>query len=145
MNFACLIKFHKCHHTTEHNVKEPMYFLNYYRYFTSAHFCTTCCELSPTLRYTCHLFYCFSTLLNLQKCDFAFQKLTDEDCLLRPQSQFGILYEENGYILFQAQVMELPTVAFLIDVFCRSATFQSENHEPAEVNINVIFFSKNFL
>ena len=84
-------------------------------------------------------FYCFS-LLNLisilQFHVFFFQKLTDEDCLLRPQSQFGILYEENGYILFQAQVMELPTVAFLIDVFCRSATFQSENHEPAEANIN---------
>ena len=40
-----------------------------------------------------------------------------EDCDLRPQSQFGIAYKENGFILFQAQVLELPTVAFLVDVF----------------------------
>ena len=38
------------------------------------------------------------------------QNLKDENCILSPQSQFGIHYEENGYILFQAQVMELPTV-----------------------------------
>ena len=37
-------------------------------------------------------------------------KLTSEDFLLRSQSQFGIFYEDNGFILFQAHVFDLPTV-----------------------------------
>ena len=63
---------------------------------------------------------------------FFLQKLTDDECELGPQNQFGVLFEPNGFILFQAQVLEVSTVAFLVDIFARpSAAFSL--HEPAEL------------
>lgn len=45
-------------------------------------------------------------------------KATDEGSL-RHQNQFGVRYEEDSFILFQAQVLDPDTVAFLFDVFAR--------------------------
>jgi len=71
--------------------------------------------------------------------------LTTEDCELRPQSQFGIAYKENGFILFQAQVLELPTVAFLVDVFARRTGQGMQNYEqPAELIGSCYIMPKHF-
>ena len=69
---------------------------------------------------------------NRKSTPFFLQKLTDDECELGPQNQFGVLFEPNGFILFQAQVLEVSTVAFLVDIFARpSAAFSL--HEPAEL------------
>ena len=64
---------------------------------------------------------------------------------MRPQSQFGIAYKENGFILFQAQVLELPTVAFLVDVFARRTGQGMQNYEqPAELIGSCYIMPKHF-
>ena len=62
-------------------------------------------------------------------------KLTDDECELSPQTQFGVLFEQSGFILFQAKVLEVQTVAFLVDIFARpaSTTKALSLHEPAEL------------
>jgi len=53
-----------------------------------------------------------------------------EDSRLKFQSQFGTLYQENSFTLFQAQVLNPDTVAFLIDVFA-SPKRKEDGNEPA--------------
>ena len=36
--------------------------------------------------------------------------MNSEECELRWQKQFGILYEDNAFIIFQAQVIDLSSV-----------------------------------
>ncbi len=38
------------------------------------------------------------------------QSLDDDDCVFRPQSQFGIRYSDSGFVSFQAQVFDLQSV-----------------------------------
>jgi hypothetical protein len=38
------------------------------------------------------------------------QKLTENECSFGPQSQFGIEYEDEDFINFRAQMLDLPTV-----------------------------------
>ena len=78
----------------------------------------------------------------LLKVSISFQNLTTDDCNLRPQSQFGISYKDNGFILFQAQVLELPTVAFLVDVFARQN--EPRNSDPAELIGSCYIMPKHF-
>lgn len=46
--------------------------------------------------------------------------LDGDDCRFHPQSQFGIEVKEDGFVSFQAQMFDLHTVAFLVDIFARS-------------------------
>jgi hypothetical protein len=38
------------------------------------------------------------------------QKLNELECQFRPQPQFGIEYNDNDFILFRAQMLDLHTV-----------------------------------
>ena len=45
---------------------------------------------------------------------FYFQKLNSEECELNWQKQFGILYDDDAFIIFQAQVIDVSTVVSLV-------------------------------
>ena len=55
--------------------------------------------------------------------------MNSEECELRWQKQFGILYEDNAFIIFQAQVIHVSTV---VSMYPSYQVLTHKNNYPNE-------------
>jgi len=66
--------------------------------------------------------------------------LTESDCQRKVQDQFGIEYKktEDSFVIFEAQLLNPSTVAFLVDIYARGPS-TSDNDIPDHIGMCYIY------
>ncbi|GBL93344.1 Glycerophosphocholine phosphodiesterase GPCPD1 [Araneus ventricosus] len=60
-------------------------------------------------------------------------QMNDTNCQFAPQNQFGIMYDPNEYVIFQVQVLNPNTIAYMVDFYAHDTDNSNDSNIPEHI------------